>query len=220
MMRALNIFRLPAVKIHGLLRAGTNYLEAVMAKNFRVKCLGSDEGGWKHGHCRLEPWKKYVFVVKNPYAWLVSFYDWEKIHNRTSARNLGEFIEQAVSHDQLRLEWQAEHPIDVWNKALTSWSLDSTNVPSLFVRYEDLINDFDTEMSRLRDYFKLTMRQRAFSNIESRVDTWPTPKPRKPFQIEYYKDHKYLADFKAANLATIGQQLNTGLLSRFGYDVY
>jgi len=158
--------------------------------------------------------------VKNPYAWLVSFYDWEKIHNRTSARNLGEFIEQAVSHDQLRLEWQAEHPIDVWNKALTSWSLDSTNVPSLFVRYEDLINDFDTEMSRLRDYFKLTMRQRAFSNIESRVDTWPTPKPRKPFQIEYYKDHKYLADFKAANLATIGQQLNTGLLSRFGYDVY
>lgn len=217
MIGALNRFRTPAIKIHGLLRSGTNYLQAVMTRNFRVVCLDSTAGGWKHGHCHREPKRKYVFVVKNPYAWLGSFYNWEKIHNRTSAQNLAEFIDQPVSHEQLRLEWNAEFPLDVWNKALASWISDANDVPSRFIRYEDLIDDFEAEMGLIRDRFQLVTRRRAFENIEGRVDTWPTPNPRGEFQIDYYRSDRYLQDFDAATLAAIRKQLDVRLLSRFSY---
>ena len=89
---ALNLGRKPVIKVYGLLRTGTNYITQLIDLNYEAFSLSSIEGGWKHGPCEYDPDIKYVFMVKDPYSWVVSLFEWEKIHCRTSNTQLSEFL--------------------------------------------------------------------------------------------------------------------------------
>jgi hypothetical protein len=217
---AVRLRRRPAIKVHGLLRVGTNYLEALLTTNFHVVCLGPVEGGWKHGPCRYDPGKRYVFLVKNPYAWLVSFRDWETIHHRTTAQSLAEFARQPLSHIPLKAAWGVHTPIEAWTRTLTSWLSYDGRDNTVFVRYEDLINGLDAQLSRVQQRLDLRMRGATLLNIEARADTWTTPSPRKPFRVDYYRNHQYLAEFDDQTLALLRNHLDRTLLSRFNYQLY
>ncbi len=67
------------IKIHGLQRSGTNYLAYLINQNFDAKAL-VNAGGWKHGpymaHWELGREVHVAVITKNPYAWLVSLYNY------------------------------------------------------------------------------------------------------------------------------------------------
>ena len=69
----------PQIKQFGLHRSGTNFLRVILQENYQVSVL-SLEGGWKHGPYevpeRLGREVDCVICVKNPYAWLVSIYNY------------------------------------------------------------------------------------------------------------------------------------------------
>jgi hypothetical protein len=69
----------PQIKQFGLHRSGTNFLRVILQENYHVEVL-SREGGWKHGPYevpkRLGRELDCVICVKNPYAWLVSIYNY------------------------------------------------------------------------------------------------------------------------------------------------
>ncbi|HEY9509516.1 MAG TPA: sulfotransferase domain-containing protein [Verrucomicrobiae bacterium] len=209
----------PEIKIHGLLRVGTNYVQSLLNANFRVVALDSMEGGWKHGPCDYSRDRKFVFVVKNPYAWLVSFQHWEQIHNRSAAKTLAEFATQPVSHKQLREAWGENTPVETWNKALKSWLAYSESENTVFVRYEDLINGFASQLTKIEQQLGLKAKFGDFVNIHTRADNWKTKSPRKPLEIDFYKHEKYLEAFDAPTLAILRQQFDPNLLERFGYQL-
>ena len=90
--------RLRVVKVHGLLRTGTNYVSALLGENLDVWVLGPEKGGWKHGPIEQADDVSVVVVVKNPYTWLESFYQWELIRRRTEADTVTEFASSPLSH--------------------------------------------------------------------------------------------------------------------------
>jgi len=217
---AIRLLARPFVKTHGLLRSGTNYMQKLLENNFYVVCPGPSEGGWKHGHCIYEPEKKYVFLVKNPYAWLYSFRNWEIIHNRSLAKSLGEFATQLLSHTQLMKEWDLNTPVEAWNRAHASWLSYCDRENTIFIRYEDLIDDVEAQLVLIRDKFSLRARDEKFVNINSRADTWDTPNPRKALEIDFYRHERYLEEFDEQTLAILREQLDRSLLSRFNYQMY
>ena len=219
---AKHILARSTVKIHGLLRVGTNYMQALITKNFNAECLDAAEGGWKHGPCNYESKKKYVFLLKNPYSWLVSFRDWEVIHNRSTARDLAEFISQPLSHTRLRDEWgvRVRTPVEAWNVALGSWLSLYGKPNTIFVRYEDLINDFHTCLIHIEERLNLNRIKPAFANMQARADNWDTPNLRKPLNIYYYINEEYMQEYNSESISILKERLDAGIMARIGYRLY
>jgi hypothetical protein len=161
--------RLRVVKVHGLLRTGTNYVSALLGENLDLRILGPEKGGWKHGPIDGTDGTTYVVVVKSPYTWLESFYNWEVIRNRTEATSLKEFAVAPVSHPQLAEVWSARDPIDAWNKATSSWLESQAEHDVLVLRYEDVIADVPGELARFIERFPTRRRHRTPVDIDSRV---------------------------------------------------
>ena len=157
------------VKVHGLLRTGTNYASALLGENFFVHVLGPDKGGWKHGPINESEGVIFVVVVKSPYTWLESFYNWELIRGRTEAATLAEFVSAPVSHPQLAQAWQGRDPVDTWNKATASWTRPGHAGEVFVVRYEDLLAGLDAELGRFSRRFSVTRRHRVPVDIAPRV---------------------------------------------------
>jgi hypothetical protein len=157
------------VKVHGLLRTGTNYVSALLGENFFVYVLGPEKGGWKHGPVSGDSGVLFVVVMKSPYTWLESFYNWELLRGRTAARTLLEFASAPVSHPQLATAWNARDPIDAWNKATASWVEAQRTQDVLVIRYEDVLSDLARELDRFAQRFSTTRRHRSPVDITSRV---------------------------------------------------
>lgn len=217
---AVHLSPRPAVKVYGLLRTGTNYMTRLLEINFDVFALQSTERGWKHGPCEYSDSIRFVFLVKNPYSWIRSFWEWEKIHLRTDARSLEAFMTQNITHPELRRRWHADTPIDAWNLSLKSWLTlrDAGNVA--FVRYESLLTGFDRQLLEIQDRLSLKARLPSFRNLESRADDWKTPEPRKALKTDYYREEQFIKEFSDAELHIMRDRLDPAVMNEFGYEIY
>jgi hypothetical protein len=170
--------RLRVVKVHGLLRTGTNYVSALLGENLDVRMLGPEIGGWKHGPIDESEDHTVVVVAKSPYTWMESFYNWELLRERTTAPTLIDFATAPVSHPQLASVWGATDPVDAWNKATASWVAAQSTGDVLVVRYEDVIADVGHELDRFTDRFPTKRRHRSPVDIDTRVGPgWKTVGP-------------------------------------------
>jgi hypothetical protein len=161
-----------------------------------------------------------VFLVKNPYSWIRSFWEWEKIHHRSDTRTLEDFMTQDVSHPELRRCWDPGTPIDAWNLSLQSWLELRSRSNVVFVRYEDLLAEFDSQMHEIQSRLSLTAKLPSFRNLESRADTWKTPKPRKSLSTEYYRKERFIDEFTEAELVIMRDKLDPAVTHEFGYKIY
>jgi hypothetical protein len=166
------------VKVHGLLRTGTNYVSALLGENLDVQVLGPEVGGWKHGPIEGANGVTVAVVAKNPFTWLESFYKWELIRERTQAPTLTEFAGAPLSHPQLAAVWGAADPVDAWNRATASWVAAQDSGDVLVLRYEDVIDDVGSQLDKFTDRFPTRRRHRHPVDIESRVGPgWKTEGP-------------------------------------------
>jgi hypothetical protein len=204
------------VKVHGLLRTGTNYIAALLQENFRVRALGPDEGGWKHGPIQVGSSAIVVVTFKSPYTWLTSFYDWERIHERTRATTLLEFASAPVTHPRLAEVWAPTDPLDAWNRTTTNWLHDAGQRNFLIVRYEDMISDVAAELGRFESFSSARRRHEVIADIEQRVDTWPTPNPRGPLDRSRYRAGNG-SGVEADVRTLMDQRLDPALLTSLGY---
>jgi hypothetical protein len=207
----------PDIKIHGLPRTGTNYLSALLEQNFKARVLGGDVGGWKHGRIAPAPFTVYVVLVKNPYTWLLSFRAWEEIHGRTAAATLHEFAASPVTHPRFAAEWHPRDPIDAWNTATRFWLEAATQPNVVVVRYEDLLADFAAQLSRVGETCGAVPRRATLTNLEERIDTWNTPRPRAPFNRARYLDDGIPEEYDDDALDLLGRRLDPQLVHALGY---
>jgi len=214
-----NISSRPVIKVYGLLRTGTNYMTGLLDLNFNVFCLFSTEEGWKHGPCKFNEKFKFVFIVKDPYSWVFSFWKWEKIHNRTDSETLTEFLSGPVTQPQLNANWNLVNPITAWNESLRSWRQyqDKDNV--IFVRYEDVIGSLSDQLEQIRTKFNLKPNYAEYRNLQARVDNWKTPIPRPKLNPDFYRNKEYLHAFTKHDINLMRQHLDAVLVESFGYKV-
>lgn len=208
------------LKIHGLLRSGTNYLSKLISSNFKAIVLKHSELGWKHGPCQYEKFSNFIFISKNPYSWLLSFKYWEEIHLRSEPGKLKKFIEAPISHTELREVWKAENPIIAWNKCMNSWLKTSKKNNTLFIRYEDLLMDYGDLLGKVQNKFEYESRSSHFHNLTQRADDWETKVPRKKLDLSYYTNESYMDEYSPEDLETVRLYLDADLTKKLGYKIF
>lgn len=206
------------IKPHGQLRTGTNYLTWLLASNFGVRVLGSEEGGWKHGPIQIAPDTHYIVVSKDIDEWVSSFWTWERIHGRSNASSLIDFLTAEVTHPVLRRVWQAAHPVDAWNRAYRCWFAQSASAPVLFVRHESLVRRFEETLERIEVSFGLTRLKPSFINRAERADDWETPLPRPALELERYHSAARSEPLDHESLTFVHNNVDDSLRAHLGYE--
>ena len=134
----MNVFELDPsteyIKIHGLQRSGTNYVSHLINENFENTKVLVNTGGWKHGFY-MAPWVlgkevHVVVVVKNPYAWLVSVYDYWTTRRLNVGPDLRgvpftDFVRNRIYFEKQRdvpYLFRASNPVQHWNDMCFHWT--------------------------------------------------------------------------------------------------
>lgn len=222
------------VKIHGLQRSGTNWLAFLIKENFENVKVLINEGGWKHGPY-MAPWilKREVHVasiIKNPYAWLVSVYNY---WGPNKDKNIGPNLQGVEFSDFIRNRYigekqrgvpyliRAKNPVQQWNNMNIHWlSLSLQNKHSCFVTYETLLDNVGNSLNAISKSLNLKPK---YDNkwIDNQKEFLPGDKDFKigknDFDKEYYSDQKWLNLFTPKLLEFVNNELDLDLMIQFGY---
>ena len=218
---------------YGLQRSGTNFLESLLAKKYRVQILNSNIDGIRperssplHKHFRLYDEKD---IVPEP-----KFRNEYKINSFAAFEQLLEIIPDyylIISKDPYswylsytdwarRSNWQEVpyHYILEYNLFYAKWlELSRQTKKIVFVRYMDLLRDPDEELRRL----EFSMRLKKKFLYELRSNLVPKVPQSEEFSIDkrsYYLGEKYLDRYTIEGLQEINGLVDPEVLSRLGYQ--
>lgn len=232
------------LKEFGCQRSGTNFLRVILQENYDVRLL-TNVGGWKHGYYevprRLHREVDCVICVKDPYAWLVSQYNYRYPNKETS---FAEFIEQPLTIVAKRGsalgQVDAASPIALWVRMYEHWlDFDLLHRRKFVLRYESMLDDPVSTIQPLVDELQLRRRvrwefriRRALGLVHGdpalflptvRLMAVPNAygakdiKQGSQFDKSRYTQRKYLASYTRELLATVNRHLSSELLAKLGY---
>jgi len=106
------------IKVYGLKRSGTNYLEYLLEQNGFNVLFDSPETPWKHGP-PINFTDKHICIIKDPYAWRVS----ERCHSEGDTEKV--------------------QNIKDWNKIVSQYLQKAAEFPDKFfiIKYKDLLDN-------------------------------------------------------------------------------
>lgn len=213
---------------YGLQRSGTNFIEKLLKKKYRVRFLNSDKDRSSplQKHFRLYDNKDiipgplyrndlkipdfenferllevapdyYLVVSKDPYSWLLSYNNWAKKCNWP-----------IVSH----------HYIEEYNLFYGKWLEFSQQTGKIiFIRYVDLLQDTNKELSRLES--RIDLRKGIFSQFRSNVIGKVSQTGRfSNDRRSYYLSEKYLERYNNEDFQEINSFLDLKIISQLGYE--
>tara|TARA_Y100000758_G_scaffold247088_1_gene183097 strand:- start:635 stop:1378 length:744 start_codon:yes stop_codon:yes gene_type:complete len=160
---------------------------------------------------------KYVVCVKDPYSWLVSYSKYEARESLIS-RSILSF--KGINRKKL-VEY-----ISLWNDRHRNWSeLLKNNSNATSIRYEDILKDADSALNKISIFFNLEkideviMPEFNLSRNPEAVGKLPKQEDKSFNKTDYYLNKKYLEYFKKDDLKLIAKNIDSDLVSYFGYKL-
>lgn len=213
-------------KVFGLQRSGTNLMVALMSQNFHVHSLeiGAE---WKHGplKARDRNWNgqvaKFVFCVRNPYAWLHSCYRYFRRANGADPTVPRQFRQDpSVSFEEFVLTptYGFATPIHRWNEMVRHWLKELPADRTVMVRQEDQMVDQLSVLSRLEEHLQLRRRLEELSPIEHRVDVNARLNGSYEADREYYLDRQYMAAYSPTLLEKVNAVVDRQAMQQLNYE--
>lgn len=233
---------LPKVAVVGALRTGTNYLKFLLETNYRVSA-GFSDFGWKHAGVAIfnrgsgydYPNVPLFYIVKNPYAFVVSLHRYYVAHKKNiiSHETFDRFLTQPIVLFDSQLkdspQMRFSNPIQYWNYIY--WNLENLSrekFRSLGFNYEDLLANPDG-IRTLEQMFRFQKRTdetvvprnqlKRLSGVTADV-AGGQYETDDSFDSGYYIEKKYLEDFSKEQLRFIRDEVDHGLMARRGYPVF
>lgn len=233
--------RAQKIAVLGAMRSGTNLVRRLVETHWEISA-GFSSYGWKHSGVPIfspdsglpYPSVPILFVVKNPYAFVMSLFRYRMLAIRLGHRvsiEGGETLEtflvspitvfdsQLLSSPRLRFA----NPIQYWNFVYCNLeTLDPKAFRAQGINYEDLLADPET----LRGVEKLAGLPAAPGPISlpAAATGRDTDKAAMrgggdggAFDASYYRDHRYLEELSPGQIAFIGDQVDPWLMQRRGY---
>jgi hypothetical protein len=221
------------IKIHGLQRSGTNYLSHLINENFQNTKTLVNLGGWKHGHY-MAPWAigrevHIVGIVKNPYAWLASVYNYWgpnkklRIGPDLNGVSFDEFVRNRCYLEKQRdvpFLFRAENPVQHWNDMNFHWtSIRMNQKQVVMISYEILLEKPEDVMRDLGAKLGLKQKSQFVNSNETFTPAGENLKPSgKEFNADYYKKAEWKQKYTPELLQFVNEELDTDLMVHFGYD--
>lgn len=232
----------PKVAVVGALRCGTNYLKFLLETNYRVTA-GFSDFGWKHAGVAIfnrgsgydYPDVPLFYIVKNPYAFVVSLHRYYIAHRKNiiSHDAFDEFLTRPIVLFDSQLknspQMRFSNPIQYWNYIY--WNLENLSQEkfrSLGFNYEDLLAD-PNGIRKLEQTFRFRKRtdETVFPRNQLKRLTGVTTdvaggqyETEDSFDSGYYIEKKYLEEFSAEQLRHIRNEVDHSIMARRGYPVF
>ncbi len=214
-------------KLFGLQRSGTNLARWLLLHNFEAVSLevGNE---WKHGAIASEHQNwicdgehvRLIICIKNPYAWLVSCYNYFA-SNRYADRTIDNNFDETWDFNQFVMSpsYHFTNPIVRWNSMVRHWIEFPTHRQfSEVVLHESMLNAKSQleVLTRIENNQHLLRKREGIRDISERVDIGM--QLREPFQFEYYLSRCYLDHYSERLLNFVNQFVDADLFKRFGYQ--
>jgi len=182
--------------------------------------------GWKHmlapDVTRLErsirPLSQtyFVFLVKNPYAWLLSLHR-HPYHHPNPARDFDVFIRTpwpTLGRENVARQ-PFPNPIIMWNLKNASYLRLAREVDGWIIRYEDLVSAPETIIDALARASGIPRKRGAFVNVEESIKG----EENRDFDFyrAYYLEERWRAELPSAAIPFINLHLDETLLTDLGY---
>jgi len=236
--------RMKEIKEYGLHRSGTNFLRVILQENYQVVLL-TNTGGWKHGYYellqRLGRELDIAICVKNPYAWLLSFYNHLQPEKKIT---FAEFLRQPLNLERPERQDRAliaDGPAQLWVQMYEHWlGIELKDHRRFLFRYEEVLADprgsiaqlvKELELQRrrpwhyrLRNSLGLASGEPRFFLPSIRLGAVPQNykgkhiKRGEEFNAGQYTRHEYLNSYTPEMLEFVNQQLKPELLHKLGYQ--
>jgi len=182
--------------------------------------------GWKHSlvvpHRLLAVGAKernvaFITITKNPYSWLLSMHRRPYHHPSTREISFEEFLQ--TTWRTVRREYVAPltNPIRLWNQKNGAYRELATVLPTLSIRYEDVLADPDAVLETAAAFLGVQRKHREMRNVfES------TKKDRgKDFSYyqSYYLQERWLESLPMQAIGLINDHLDRSLMEFFRYPL-
>lgn len=226
------------IKVFGLPRSGTNYLEFMLSKNFYVD-IPRFKLEWKHGETSNNNFRNKIFITKNPFSWIYSFYNFIQSYSFYGKKraimfcfkenlSFDEFIKTPfkcefypfANNKNFKVFHNSENIIHHYNKMNNNWFTYAKHI-----KYESFLENTEEQLNEIQKFFKITKRNNYFFYPKNDL------KPGGSFfykRLEYqsknfykkynfYKNKEYMNFFSIENIKFINQELDKSLLKKLTY---
>jgi hypothetical protein len=228
------------VSVLGAFRCGTNYLKFLLERNYDVRAHFSAYG-WKHagvpifakGSGHDYPAMPVIFVVKNPYAFVLSLHK-HSIDNRkgiVSHEAFDDFLRKPIVLFDSQLEHSPQlrfsNPVQYWN--FVYWNLetlDRERFSCIGFNYEDLLADpalvrrVETVAGLKRQGEEIHVPQNQMRRLgpASKFDV-SQYETKESFDLDYYVERKYLARLTPPQIAFISGEADPWIMAQRNYAI-
>lgn len=206
------------LKIYGLPRSGTNYLQFMIERNLKIYVLNTKKG-WKHGRIQSDEITS-VAIFKNPFSWLVSVYAFAikrpKIFHINPNISFKDYIRKEFVMDTDISGPGSEHvyqlssnPIQHWNYMNDHWFSHA----DFWIRYEDLLDRAQC-LEHIANFFRIKVKEFVYPN--TRIDpgrsrnVGTTPN-------QNFIPNEYMNLYEKEDIDFVNKELNPILCERLNY---
>jgi hypothetical protein len=225
-MEARNSETMP-FKVFGLQRTGTNLMQALMQKNFQVRYLSEASTGWKHGApqpaCFIDGGSKtrFVFCVKNPYAWLVSCYRYFcRAHttDQTVAPDFKRDPSMSFAEFVCSPSYEFQTPVHRWNFMNRCWLTTLPEQRLVVVQQERQLDSVSQVqiLERIEQKFRPRRQSKTLQGIDQQVDV--NASLQGAANREHYVLRHYMIEYPPALLDMVNEVIDPDLMDYFGYQ--
>jgi hypothetical protein len=204
------------IKIYGLMRTGTCYLNRLICLNFDALPV-SNNLQWKHSYplCpdlrKITPSPietafnrneiKYILSIKNPYSWIISMC---KRRNWNLETLTDDFLLELV------FKWS------YFSKEYLRFD-NSKKYDSYICKYEDLIESFDSTMTVMSKTLNLTAKKEIFENIKNEVSSSAKLLPNvKDWTLIL---NQSLSKINQHQIEIIAKSIDKEMMNKFEYNI-
>ena len=228
------------VSVLGAFRCGTNYLKFLLERNYAVHAHFSAYG-WKHagvpifagGSGHEYPAMPVIFVVKNPYAFVLSLHK-HFIENRKgidSHEAFDDFLRKPIVLFDSQLEKSPQlrfsNPVQYWN--FVYWNLetlDRERFSCIGFNYEDLLADPSlvrqveaiAGLKRQGEEIHVPQNQMRRLGPASKFDV-SQYETKETFDPHYYAERRYLDRLTAGQIAFVSAEADPWIMERRNYAI-
>jgi hypothetical protein len=208
------------LKIYGLIRSGTNFLEFLIRNNFGFAPM-VNEGAWKHGKISYDLDADVVIIYKDIYAWLYSIhkYSLDTDFFKNGKVNLSEFIKSNFLFVENDAKLESTNPITFFNECHDHYLKADTKRKKIFIKYDEILSNTGEQLQSLAtsldvpfDVSQIVYPIRQI--LPHETANLPAQKKFDYNKKNFYEQKKYMKFFNQADQNFINSQLDHAVVKK------